>query len=174
MPPIPEECACPTRDVFRGRLDSLMIRQRRSSISNDTLALTEAVLSEIGNNAFDHNIGNWRDDPGVFFGSDMSDRFLYVIADRGQGMRATLSRVRPAIATDSEALKIAFTQRISGRAPERRGNGLKFVRHVLLNDGLDLWFASGSASYQVVGKKEIWNEADPAIPGCCAILLSSH
>jgi hypothetical protein len=31
----------------------------------DKLTLADAVLSEIGNNAFDHNVGNWRDVPGV-------------------------------------------------------------------------------------------------------------
>src|SRR3989338_1028900 len=83
---ISDEYACPTRDVFRARLDSLMIRFGRGGVPGDTLALTEAVLSEIGNNAFDHNVGNWRDIPGVFFAADVSSPALFVIADRGQGI----------------------------------------------------------------------------------------
>lgn len=172
-PSMPDEYACATRDVFRARADSLIIRLRRAGMPEERAILADAVLSEIGNNAFDHNIGNWRDIPGVFFGADISEKPLFVIADRGQGIRTTLARVRPDFTTDAQALKAAFTERISGRAPERRGNGLKFVRHVLLSDGLDLWFCSGTANYQVIAKKETWSEVEQSFPGCCAILSSS-
>ena len=150
-----------------------MIRLYKSGLQEDRLHLFEAVLSEIGNNAFDHNIGNWREIPGVFFGAETGKKPLFVIADRGQGVRTTLSRVRPDLTTDADALRVAFTERISGRAPERRGNGLKFVRRVLLNDGLDCWYGSGSAVYEVLGKQEVWKDADQPVPGCCAILCST-
>lgn len=90
-----------------------------------------------------------------------------------KGIRTTLSRVRPDLTSDDAALKTAFTERISGRAPERRGNGLKFVRRVLLNDGLDLSFCSGTALYQVIAKQETWGASQESVPGCCAIFHSS-
>jgi hypothetical protein len=79
--------------------------------------------------------------------------------------------VRPELSSDAEALRIAFTERISGRAPEQRGNGLKFVRSVLLQDGIDLWYGSGHAAYSVIQREEHWLETDAPILGCCAILL---
>jgi len=40
----------------------------------------------------------------------------------------------PELSTDEEAVRTAFTKVVSGRAPESRGNGLKFVRK---NNGTD-------------------------------------
>lgn len=104
-----------------------------------------AGVGEIGNNSFDHNIGNWPDVPGVFFGYD-PERRIIVVADRGLGVLATLRRVRPALKDDKEALRVAFTEVISGRAPEARGNGLKFVaKNVIAPFPLVLRFQSGNA-----------------------------
>ncbi len=164
---------CETKDILRARIDSLTIRLLHGHIEEDRVRLLDAVLSEIGSNSFDHNIGQWRDVPGVLFESmEMEDGTLCALADRGQGLRATLSRIRPDLQTDAEALRVAFTERISGRAPEQRGNGLKFVRSVLLEDGIDLWFGSGTAAYAVRSRAEEWpaNDAQP-LPGCCAIVL---
>jgi len=49
-----------------------------------------------------------------------------VLADRGQGVLTTLKRVRRELTNSSEAIRVAFTETISGRYPETRGNGLKF------------------------------------------------
>jgi len=54
-----------------------------------------------------------------------------VIADRGQGVLASLRRVLPGLQRDQYALDTAFSKIISGRSPEKRGNGLKFVREVV-------------------------------------------
>ncbi|HLD71319.1 MAG TPA: hypothetical protein VI873_01740 [Candidatus Peribacteraceae bacterium] len=164
-----------TRDMLRARIDSLTIRLLRQGIAEDRVRLLDAVLSEIGSNSFDHNIGQWRDISGVLFEITETDEgILCVLADRGQGIRATLSRVRPGIMSDTEALRIAFTERLSGRAPEQRGNGLKFVRSVLLQDGIDLWYGSGTAVYAMETRQENWMDIRPPILGCCAILLLKH
>lgn len=170
-PALSPEQWCETRDMLRARIDSLTIRLLRQSIDEDRVRLLDAVLSEIGSNSFDHNIGQWRDVPGVFFdNTEIEGGILCVLADRGQGVFATLSRVLPDLKNDAEALRIAFTERLSGRAPEQRGNGLKFVRRVLLEDGIDLWYGSGSAAYSVFRREEEWSTADPSMLGCCAIL----
>ena len=51
---------------------------------------------------------------------------MVVLADFGRGIRASLKSVFNA-KSDQEAVEIAFTKQLSGRAPEQRGNGLKFV-----------------------------------------------
>jgi hypothetical protein len=162
------------RDVLRARIDSVTLKLLREGISEERARLFDAVLSEIGGNAFDHNLGQWHDIPGVFFGTEKTEMgMLCAVADRGQGVFATLSRVRPGLKDDYEALHVAFTERLSGRAPEQRGNGLKFVRSVLMNDGINMWYASGKAAYVIEEGKESWlaDPTDPPVRGCCAILL---
>lgn len=101
----------------------------------NSLSLLAAVVGEIGNNCFDHNLGQWRDQPGCWLGFDVtSGTARFWIADRGQGIRVSLARVLPDLKDDQEALEVAFRRVISGRAPERRGNGLKFVRSVINGD----------------------------------------
>ena len=67
------------------------------------------------------------------------------MADRGLGILSTLKRVRPDLISDSRALEVAFTEIISGRAPESRGNGLKFVRKIVSENPIGLIFRTGDA-----------------------------
>ncbi|MBI2340335.1 MAG: hypothetical protein HYU99_08235 [Deltaproteobacteria bacterium] len=72
-------------------------------------------------------------------------RLWIVIADRGQGILSSLKRVLPSLKDDQEALETAFEKKLSGRAPEKRGNGLKFVRGVIHgNSSKGLLFLSGN------------------------------
>ena len=134
---------CQTRDVFQARLEKLQ-SVLRDKVSFSAMSLLSAVAGEIGNNSFDHNLGNWPDIPGIFFSYDMRIRTV-VLADRGQGILATLKRVKPQLHTASEALNVAFTETISGRSPEARGNGLKFVRSVIVENPFTLSFQTGDA-----------------------------
>ncbi|MDD5054677.1 MAG: hypothetical protein PHZ00_00225 [Candidatus Peribacteraceae bacterium] len=162
---------CPTRDVFTGRIDHCRSEAIRAGMTADQSFLLHAVLGEIGNNAFDHNIGAWKDLPGILFSWQCKPGTCsIVIADRGQGILQTLRQVRPALHSDEDALHVAFLERLSGRAPERRGNGLKFVRSVLLEDGLNLAFQSGNARYAVMKKQELWSNVTNAVPGCIAVV----
>lgn len=106
--------------------------------------LIVAIAGEIGNNSFDHNLGNWPDTPGIFFGYDINKRNI-VLADRGLSILATLKRVKSDLKTDTQAIEVAFTEVISGRAPENRGNGLKFVRKVISENPIGLIFRTGDA-----------------------------
>jgi hypothetical protein len=112
--------------------------------STGIASLVTAVAGEIGNNSFDHNLGNWPDIPGLFFGYDLSKRVV-VLADRGVGIRSTLSRVRPDLKDDAAALTVAMTEFVSGRTPEQRGNGLKFVRTVAIENPIGIALQSGVA-----------------------------
>lgn len=150
-PDISDEYYCDTQDRFRARQNTLAILLDRAESTRALAPILAAVVGEIGNNSFDHNIGNWPDMPGIFFAYDLNKRIV-VLADRGQGIRATLSRVRPEIRDDIDALTVAMTERVSGRAPEQRGNGLKFVRSVAEKYGLDFALQSGIAVAEV-GKR---------------------
>ncbi|MBU2523597.1 hypothetical protein KKG71_00165, partial [Patescibacteria group bacterium] len=46
------------------------------------------------------------------------DKKEIVLADRGLGILETLRQVLPELASHTEAVEVAFTQFVSGRAPE--------------------------------------------------------
>jgi hypothetical protein len=128
------------------------------------------MAGEIGNNSFDHNIGSWPDVPGVFFDWQITNGTAQIVlADRGQGLMATLKKVKPKILNHQEALKTAFFERISGRAPENRGNGLKFVREGVKAMKIHLTFISGDSQAEMNQNFEI-KSADKVIRGCLAII----
>lgn len=144
-PDLPEEFYCERQDRFNSRLEKMsMLFLHAGIMSEDIVSLLTTVAGEIGDNSFMHNMGSWPDVPGVFFAYDAGKRVI-VLADRGQGVRATLSRVRPHIETDKEALRVSFTEIVSGRAPEKRGNGLKVVRRIVESNPIGLVFHSGTA-----------------------------
>ncbi len=141
----PEEFVCETRDVFTARLGHLS-SFTRMGLKEDELPLAISVAGEVGNNCFDHNIGNWRDVPGCWFEAQATGGRLWIcIADRGQGVFQSLIRVDPTIPNEQAALTAAFERIISGRAPENRGNGLKFVRNIMVaTEGRGLACRSGT------------------------------
>jgi excisionase family DNA binding protein len=138
-------------------------------------SLISSMVGEIGNNSFDHNLGNWPDILGNFFAYDLDKRQI-VLADRGQGILKTLKRVRPKLDTDKKALKVAFTEIVSGRHPEARGNGLKYVVDVITNkikdNKIELLFQTGSAQLTVsTDNKEIKiKSSSKTVRGCIAII----
>lgn len=163
------EILCQTRDIFQARTVRL-VDDLKKVIPNDNLVyLLVAAAGEIGNNSFDHNIGQWQDVPGVFFYVDTAKRQI-ILADRGQGVLATIKKVRPQVLDDADAIKIAFTERVSGRAPEKRGNGLKFVKKVIEEYKLNLKFYSGQAAAEIMKTGLTVKKVDIKIPGTFAYI----
>jgi len=164
------EYYCQTRDIFQARLDRMLHELlREKSISEEDIYIVSAMTGEIGNNSFDHNLGKWPDVPGIFFGYSVSEKLEIILADRGQGILATLQKVKPELQSDSVALETAFLERISGRAPERRGNGLKFVKENIKSQKMHLTFVSGNAQARLNDGMEII-EIENKTSGCLAII----
>ncbi len=147
----PAELVCETRDTFAGRLPQLTA----SGLDKDDQSLAIAAVGEIGNNSFDHNLGSWKDTPGCWYQIQATGGRLWIcIADRGQGILQSLARVDPKITDDQTALTTAFEKILSGRAPERRGNGLKYVRNIITGHdrrGLACRSGSGLVDYGELG-----------------------
>lgn len=159
---------CQTRDIFQARLQSYSLHLEER-MGTDAYLIT-AVAGEIGNNSFDHNLGNWPDLSGVYFAHDEKAKTI-VLADQGQGVFQTISRVIPELKNDKEALIIAFTKHISGRAPEKRGNGLKFVTEIIRNKKWFLQFYSGKSSVTIVTNGDIsFQNTEKYIQGCFAVI----
>lgn len=164
--PVSRENYCASRDIFSARLES--VYSKLEPAIRDNAYLLTAVIGEIGNNSFDHNLGSWPDIPGIFFALDLKSRMI-LLADRGQGILKTISRVFPQVRDDRQALKIAFTKTVSGRFPEKRGNGLKFVAKVVKEKKWNLQFQSGDA--QIIlsnGRMDFKNL--PYVKGCLAVI----
>jgi hypothetical protein len=108
---------------------------------------------------------------GIFFVYDDKEKTI-ILADRGQGILKTLKRVKPSLKTHIKALSVAFTESISGRPSEARGNGLKFVRTVITTNPFILEFQSGNAFLHLTSKDKNLNinKANNTIKGCFATI----
>lgn len=168
---IPTEFYCSNSSVFQTRLVKMQDLLIASKKVNTIFSLIVAVAGEIGNNSFDHNLGNWPDVPGVFFGYDIQ-KGIIILGDRGLGVLKTLRRVRPSLDNHQDALYVAFTETISGRAPEDRGNGLKFVRAVIRRNPIELFFQSGDAELRLKGNSPTLDikKSKTKIQGCLAVI----
>lgn len=140
---------CSSRDVFNARLSTASKFLLKKKIPITDVSLITALVGEIGNNCFDHNVGSWKDISGAYFCYDFVKESLWVvISDRGQGLFSSLKKVIPQLKSAQEAIDIAFHKYITGRAPEQRGNGLKFVRETLnLQQGRGLFFQTNGATH---------------------------
>lgn len=165
----PNDIYCQTRDVFTGRADRLLADLQRHTQNDNLSFLLSSVVGEIGNNSFDHNLGNWRDIPGLYFTTDLSAHIM-VLSDRGQGISATLKKIKPQIKDDEEALTTAFYEHLSGRAPEQRGNGLKFVKKIITENNWELEFRSGMALCVIKNNITNITKSNINIPGTLAII----
>lgn len=167
----PSRFHCPTSAVFQGRLTKMEYALMQKPGFEKLYSLVVAIAGEIGDNSFAHNLGKWPDEQGIFFGYDIS-KGIIVLADRGLGILETLRRVRPELSTHVEALEVAFTEFVSGRAPEQRGNGLKYVKRVVSENPMTLFFATGDAQLRIKdpGKQLLIVRAATVVHGCLAVI----
>lgn len=168
---MPPEFYCSNSATFQTKLTKMQDILVSTKKLHGLFPLIVAIVGEIGNNSFDHNLGNWPDIAGIFFGYDVHKK-LAVLADRGLGILTTLKRVRPELKSDSEALKVAFTEILSGRFPESRGNGLKFVRQVIAENPIGLLFRTGDAELVLNKDSNILNirTLPEAFRGCLVLI----
>lgn len=152
----PEVFYCQNSSIFQARLIKMQDLMIQNTSTKDLFPLLVSVTGEIGNNSYDHNLGQWPDVSGIFFGYDLNKKQI-VLADRGLGVLKTLKRVKPELKNHKQALEVAFTEIISGRAPEERGNDLKYVRKVVSENPINLIFQSGDAELKMIGGSQNLN-----------------
>lgn len=162
---------CSNSNVFQGRLSTMETLLQNNPLTKEIFSLITAVTGEIGNNSFDHNLGSWPDIGGIFFAHDITKRII-VLADRGRGILSTLQRVKLELKDHESALKTAFTEVVTGRAPEHRGNGLKFVRKAILQSQIGLNFQTGNAKLSILPHSEEIHlgKAEDDLRGCLAFI----
>jgi hypothetical protein len=154
----PKDTVCESRDQLAARLPRLKSLVQ-AGVPERSIPLIIAALGEVGNNSFDHNLGQWKDVPGCWLELQITGKLLWAcVIDRGQGVFRSLSRFHREIKDDQSALEAAFEKIISGRAPEQRGNGLKFVRNLILSssgNGIACGSGSGRVQYGDEGPRAL-------------------
>jgi excisionase family DNA binding protein len=160
---------CQTSSIFNARLTKMEKLLMEKPGFERLYSLITLITGEIGDNSFAHNIGKWPDTQGIFFGYDLEKRTI-VLADRGLGILETLRQVRPGLSSHVAAVEVAFTEFISGRAPEKRGNGLKLVREVVTDQPIDLFYTSGDAEVRMKGSDKVFRvtRGQRIVRGCLA------
>ena len=168
---IPAKFYCSNSAVFQTKLAGMQSLLNSMPELNNICPLLVAITGEIGNNSFDHNLGNWPDTPGIFFTYDVHKKII-ILADRGVGILSTLKRVKQGLETHEDALRVAFTEVLSGRSPENRGNGLKFVRKVVAENPIGLLFQTGDAELVLNKDSDILNirHLAESFRGCIALI----
>lgn len=163
----PKTFYCQTSSIFNARLTKMEYALMQKPGFEKLYSLIVLITGEIGDNSFAHNLGKWPDTAGIFFGYDLSKRII-VLADRGLGILETLRQVRPQLSSHIAAVEVAFTEFISGRAPEKRGNGLKLVRNVVTDQPFDLFYASGDAEVRLQGSNKAFRvtRGQRTVRGC--------
>lgn len=171
-----KEFVCETRDVFSARLGRLGALSKQG-LEDGELSLLISAVGEVANNCFDHNLGHWRDIPGCWLETQITGKRLWVlIADRGQGVFQSLKRALPSIPDEKTALWTAFEKKVSGRAPENRGNGLKFVRKIVDESparGLACRSGAGLIDYGTLGPecRKYLADFNPRVSGTVTLLV---
>lgn len=167
----PDQFYCQNSGIFQARVTKMGGLMMENKDAKGLFSLLTSIAGEIGNNSYDHNLGQWPDTPGIFFGYDLNKKQI-VLADRGLGILKTLKRVRPELKNHEEALKVAFTEIISGRKPEVRGNGLKYVKNVIFKNPINLIFQTGDAKLILNGGSADLNieTTEENIRGCLVLI----
>lgn len=123
-----------TRDQSHARISKWIAWFQKQNVTFNDSILLGAILGELTNNSFDHNLGQWDKVNGCAVGFSLNQNLNLLqiaIGDRGQGIISSLKNVVDKADSPQDILYKAFNERISGRAPEKRGNGLKFVlKHI--------------------------------------------
>jgi len=122
----------------------------KQGADSDVTSLIVSLIGELTNNCFDHNLGYWIDVPGCCASLTFEKGVLtFCVADRGRGIVETLRPVAGAKLSSKEIISMAFEKVITGRAPENRGNGLKYVRRFILSGDNSLKCFSNDVVYQI-------------------------
>lgn len=123
---------CATSDEFSARLGRFDRMFHSFGLSDDLVKRATVLLGELGNNAFDHNLGNWPTDvSGVFIAAQNYPKLRQVevaVGDPGVGFKTSLRNAFPDLPNDVEAIKKGLAG-FTGRIGEKRGNGLRVIQH---------------------------------------------
>lgn len=130
-PNIQELLHCSYRDEFNARLGRFIEIFKDFCLTESDAQRATALVGELGNNVFDHNLGNWPTNiSGCIIAAQHypeQKKIEVVIGDPGVGFLGSLKTAFPNLANDIDAIKLGLAGN-TGRIGEIRGNGLKLTQ----------------------------------------------
>ncbi len=134
---IHEVMHCYYRDEFNARLSRFITMFMNFGLSESDAQRATALVGELGNNVFDHNLGNWPTDvSGCIIAAQHYPNVHAIeiaVGDPGVGFSGSLIAAFPKISNDIEAIKLGLAGN-TGRMGEIRGNGLKLIQQWTLQN----------------------------------------
>ena len=134
---IHEVMHCLYQDEFSARLSRFITMFQNFGLSENDAQRATAVVGELGNNVFDHNLGNW---PTNISGCIIvaqhypsTHTIEIAVGDPGVGFYGSLKAGFPDLVNDTEAIKLGLAGN-TGRVGEIRGNGLKLIQQWTLQN----------------------------------------
>ncbi|MBM2821053.1 MAG: hypothetical protein HW405_813 [Candidatus Berkelbacteria bacterium] len=160
---------CPTQDIFGARLNKFYMMFEHCGLDDGQAGYMTGILGEIGNNVFDHNLGNWPIDVtgAIIVGQAYPKKheLEIIVADPGIGFKQSLRRKDPNLKNQIEAIELALKEGVSGRIEEKRGNGLKCVQDWTFNELSGMIKIQSYDGLVIASKKELRSQTVPAILG---------
>ena len=132
------------------------LQERRMGAASVRPEVVE-IFAELVNNAAEHGMTEVGANAHVRYMPHRRGRaFDVVVADTGEGIRATLA-ANPSLSlpeTDSEAIRLAVQELVSGSGIPTRGIGLWMTVTEMRKPGRKLWIQSGSGLLTMYGDGE--------------------
>lgn len=168
---IQELLHCKFRDGFDARLGHFLRMFLNFGMNINDAKLATAIVGELGNNVFDHNLGKWPTDiSGCIIAAQnfpKDKKIEFVIGDPGVGFLGSLKTAFPNLKNDTEAIKKGLAGN-TGRIGEKRGNGLRYIQSwTIQNFSGRLTIHSGNGVIEV-DKDKIYEHNDIKILGTLA------
>jgi len=123
---------------FYGNYEKILSMLQEIGLSMDTVSLVASSLAEIVDNAFSHNLGQWRHPFGpltvCLIQNYPNKRELELsFCDFGVGFLKTLQGNYPSLTSEKDAIELALQRNITGRPSGKGGNGLVFLQNNIFN-----------------------------------------
>lgn len=155
---IHEMMHCSYRDEFNARLSRFIAMFKNFGLNESDAQRATALVGELGNNVFDHNLGNW---PTTISGCIIvaqhypnTHAIEIAVGDPGVGFYGSLKGAFPDINNDIEAIKLGLAGN-TGRIGEIRGNGLKLIQQWTLQNFSGTVMIHSGDGLVIVGKSGI-------------------
>lgn len=171
---IQEILHCEYRDEFDGKLERFMEMFKNFGLNDDDARLATALVGELGNNTFDHNLGSWPTDISgciiVAQNYPKKKKIQVAIGDPGVGFLGSLKAAFPDLKTDIEAIRKGLGGN-TGRIGELRGNGLKLIQQWTINNFSGKLAIQSGEGLVIAGKSGITEAKRKRILGTLAQLM---
>jgi len=172
---IQEILHCSTRDQFDGRLGRFVSMFQHFGMNENEAKRATSLIGELGNNTFDHNLGNWPTDvSGCIIAAQNYPnlkRIQVAVGDPGVGFLGSLKAAFPELSSDIEAIKKGLGGN-TGRIGEVRGNGLRIIQSWTIDNfsGM-LAILSGEGFVQVEKDRMMEKKANKVLGTVAQIMI---